>query len=271
MVITLFNPFKDGISIHLPPLDFTPGKPVGIHYEIQKAVLSTDPSIHPDSDVVVVIYSVYCNLAFYKSWEKIWIYLDKKLSLITVIVFYRNLVYVIRHYNNVLSFDVNEGSESPKWKTVVPEDLRLEAYSHRAYIVESSNGYLCSIHGKLEFNKGPIDAYFTANFKVCKLILDDANGDLIEKKEVKSLDGDMVFVGDNGTIAVSALEFPQGHPNCIYFTDDFIDVDPYQPFGPRDIGIFNVKDGSFGNHYQFKPSHKDLPPYIWIQPPVEFK
>ncbi|XVF87990.1 hypothetical protein PTKIN_Ptkin19aG0013000 [Pterospermum kingtungense] len=91
MVTTLFNPFKDGISIHLPPLDFTPEKPVGIHFEIQKAV-------------------------------------------ITDIVFYTSLVYVIRHYNNVLSFDANEGFESPKCKTVVPEDLML-GHIHTEHIL----------------------------------------------------------------------------------------------------------------------------------------
>ncbi|PPD78388.1 hypothetical protein GOBAR_DD24682 [Gossypium barbadense] len=41
-------------------------------------------------------------------------------------------------------------------------------------------------------------------------------------------------------------------------------TDTYEPFGPRDIGIFHLKDGSLEKYYQFKSSHKDLPPYIWI-------
>ncbi|KAK8505237.1 hypothetical protein V6N13_045685 [Hibiscus sabdariffa] len=126
-------------------------------------------------------------------------------------------------------------------------------------------GNLYSIHKYLD-----IDAHSTKRFDVFKLIFDEKNGNLLGKKEVHHIDGDIVFVGDNKTLAVSALDFPEGQPNSIYFTDDYF-YNAYEPFGPRDIGIFHLKDKSFGKYYQFKSSHKDLPPYIWIWPPVDFK
>ncbi|XVE80051.1 hypothetical protein DITRI_Ditri14bG0108000 [Diplodiscus trichospermus] len=188
MAITLSNPFKDGVSIDLPQLEFSPkGKPAEYQYAIQKVVLSADPSLHPNSYVVVVIYSNYCNLAFYQSWEYTWIYLDKDVKLVTDIVFYKSLVYVIGHRNDAVSFDVNgsfaEGSRSPKLKTIVPKEVRLGSYSDRAYLVESSEGNLYSIHRELvelDIGKGDDNPFITGKFKVFKMVLDDKNGELIE-------------------------------------------------------------------------------------------
>ncbi|XVF18522.1 hypothetical protein REPUB_Repub11eG0029300 [Reevesia pubescens] len=249
MFITLLNPFQDGISIHLPQFKLYDIPPAGYQYEIVKVVLSTDPLLHPDSYVVMVIYSVYCRLAIYKSWQKNWIYMDQDLKLSDVI-FYRNLVYIIGHWNNFVSFDVNDKSSttSPKLKILKPRDpVSKSNCSNRIYLVESSKGNLYSIHKHLDFEKEVhIAAHFTKKFRVFKWVLDDQTGELLEKKEVKSLDGDIVFVGDNGTLAVSSLVFPQGQPNSIYYTDDYFDIVPYQPFGAREIGIFNLKDESFG-------------------------
>ncbi|KAL4296671.1 hypothetical protein GQ457_12G021810 [Hibiscus cannabinus] len=48
---------------------------------------------------------------------------------------------------------------------------------------------------------------FTKRFRVLKLVLDDENGELLGKTVVNHMDGDIVFVGNNGTLAVSALDF----------------------------------------------------------------
>ncbi|TYH14692.1 hypothetical protein ES288_A06G240800v1 [Gossypium darwinii] len=258
--ITLSNPFKN-LSIHLPQFDSMAYDSGHYTYKILKVVLSDDPLLHPNNFVVVVIYSVYGRLAFYRPCQENWIYIDvnEDQSLFLDILFHKGLVYAIGHYNNLVWFDVNgikddESSKPPKLNTLVPKIRRLENHSFRVYLVKSSMGNLYSIHKHLVF----------------KLILDNENGKLLEKKEVESIDGDKVFVGDNKTLAVSALNFPEGQPNSIYFTDDFIDRDAYEILGPRDIGIFHLKDGSLEKYYQFKNSHKDLSPYIWISPSKEY-
>ncbi|KAG8487679.1 hypothetical protein CXB51_018626 [Gossypium anomalum] len=191
--------------------------------------------------------NVYGRLAFYRPCQENWVYIDvnEDQSIFLDILFHKGLVYAIGHYNNLVWFDVNgveddESSKPPKLNTLILRRLVK------------------------------VSVHWTTKFTIFKLILDDENGKLLEKKEVESIDGDIVFVGDNRTLAVLALDFPEGRPNSIYFTDDFIDRDTYEILGPRDIGIFHLKDGSLEKYYQFKYSHKDLSPYIWISPSKEY-
>ncbi|WRX27495.1 Domain unknown function DUF295 - like 10 [Theobroma cacao] len=119
---------------------------------------------------------------------------------------------------------------------------KVEDNVDSAYLVESSTGDLFSIKKEIDVEDYHPCAHFTKNFKVFKLVLDDQSGRLLEK-EAKNMNGDVVFVGDNHTLAVSALDFPEGQPNSIYFTDDYYIATEYWPLGPRDIGFFNMKDG----------------------------
>ncbi|PPR99373.1 hypothetical protein GOBAR_AA21297 [Gossypium barbadense] len=177
--ITLSNPFEN-LSIHLPRFD----------------------SMAYDSG--------HYTLAFSRPCQENWIYMDvdEDQSLFLDILFHKGLVYAIRHYNNLVCFDVNgvkddESLKPPKLNTLMPTIPRLENHSFRVYLVKSSMGNLYSIHKCLDFEK-------------------------VEKKEVEIIDGYIVFVGDNRILAVSALDFPEGQPNSIYFTDDFIDRDTYE-------------------------------------------
>ncbi|XP_017972622.1 PREDICTED: uncharacterized protein LOC108660458 [Theobroma cacao] len=276
MAITLLNPFKDGVTIDLPEIEVpNPGYPYEYNeYDVHKVILSADPLSYPDSYVVVVIYSMRSRLAFYKSEEKSWIYLDKDLEAFTDVIFYKNLVYAIGTRSLIISFDVNHSLDNnlkPKVKILMSMRQGLEDYVDHAYLVELSQGNLFSIKKEIDVEEYHCCAHFTKSFKVFKLILDDQSGELLEEKEVKNIDGDVVFVGDNQTLAVSALDFPEAQPNSIYFTDDYFIYTTYKPFGPRDNGFFNMKDGKVGKHYRFRPWHKYLPPFIWIQPPVEFR
>ncbi|KAB2049298.1 hypothetical protein ES319_A13G167000v1 [Gossypium barbadense] len=215
--ITLSNPFEN-LSIHLPRFDSMAYDSGHYTYKILKVVLSDDPLLHPNNFVVVVIYSVYGRLAFSRPCQENWIYMDvdEDQSLFLDILFHKGLVYAIRHYNNLVCFDVNgvkddESLKPPKLNTLMPTIPRLENHSFRVYLVKSSMGNLYSIHKCLDFEK-----------------VDDENDKLLEKKEVEIIDGYIVFVGDNRILAVSALDFPEGQPNSIYFTDDFIDRDTYE-------------------------------------------
>ncbi|KAL4292025.1 hypothetical protein GQ457_14G005350 [Hibiscus cannabinus] len=103
----------------------------------------------------------------------------------------------------------------------------------------SSMRNLYSIRKYLDFErKEGIEADSTKRFGFFKLILDEGNGNLLGKKEANHIDGDII--------------------NSIYFTDDYFYSNAYEPFDPRDIGIFHLKDKNFENYYQFKSSHEDL-------------
>ncbi|EOY07676.1 Cyclin F-box [Theobroma cacao] len=280
LVITLLNPFKGGITIDLPEIEIETYQrsSLGYQHDIKKVFLSIDPLLHPDDYIVVTIYSIYSKLAFYKPGQRSWIYLDKNIMLIHDVIFYKNLVYAIGSWNKIISFDVSIDNlddtwKSPNLKTVISAQYqRLKDYIYRAHLFESSKGDLFSIYrewGAVDDNDHLVR--FTKNFKVYKLVLDDQSGELLEEKEVKNINGDIVFVGNNQTLAVSALDFPEAQPNSIYFTDDYFIGSYYKPYGPRDIGFFNLQNGSMGKHYQFEPQHTFLSPYIWILPSVKCK
>ncbi|KAL4298247.1 hypothetical protein GQ457_12G019560 [Hibiscus cannabinus] len=200
-IITLSNPFRKACSINLPRIDTKIFGILEYQFTVPKVVLSEDPLLYPDNYVVTIIYVPYYKLAVYRSGQKDWIYInrdDLKEWGFTDIISHKNFVYAIRPMNILLSFDVNgfgyDGtSKSPKWNTLLgDEDNDEPDWSNQIYLVKSSMGNLYSIHRYLD-----IDAHSTKRFDVFKLIFDEENGNLLGKKEVHHIDGDIVFVGDN--------------------------------------------------------------------------
>jgi hypothetical protein len=93
--ITLLNPFKNLISIPLPPI-YIPK----IHRRlscpecnVHKVILSCNPTIRPHDCVLVVIYGTRACLAFIKVGQKFWTFVNaKKYFGYTDIIFYKGLV-----------------------------------------------------------------------------------------------------------------------------------------------------------------------------------
>lgn len=58
--------------------------------------------------------------------------------------------------------------------------------------------------------------------------------------------------------------------DSIYYTDDFYEDAPIPyPNGPFDMGIYNVKDGSFSQHCSYHWFTR-TPPALWVLPPFEW-
>lgn len=134
----------------------------------------------------------------------------------------------------------------------------------KCYLMESSSGELLNVERFLE-EKDDLCQFVTCDFKVCKLNRSDRQPRPIWV-EVESIGGDSLFLGDNHSFSLVASQFPGCRPNSIYYTDDYTDIMLYEPFGPRDMCIFSLEDKSFQMHYTLYPSHKDMPPPIWIVP-----
>ncbi|WRX18952.1 hypothetical protein QQP08_011439 [Theobroma cacao] len=89
----------------------------------------------------------------------------------------------------------------------------------KAYAIGTRNLTICfDVNDSLSDNLKPKVKILMSSFKVFKLVLDDQSDELVEEKEVKDIDKDVVFVGDNKTLAVPALDFPEDagtihHPN----------------------------------------------------------
>ena len=277
-VITLFNPFKNVAPISLPRInrgdvwDDT-------FYErnIHKVTLSADPATNPDDYVVATVHNQCCHLAFIKAGQKCWTYIDyvdKGLKCFNDITFYKGLIYAVGRWEGIVSFDLRYSNDPSGSETIVPNILSPQifggSYSGRAYLVKSLEGELWMVRRFLGFCPGEdYHSSRTKSFKVYKLEVDAQGGKLLDKLELKSLGDNILFVGDNDSISVSASYFSSClQKDSIYYTDDFNDeLIPYQS-GPFDLGFYNVKDGSFGQHYAYNPSFKRMPPPLWVLPPL---
>ncbi|XP_059629222.1 putative F-box protein At3g25750 [Cornus florida] len=279
--VTLINPFS-GATIELPPImdlsyfhppdetdddDDDDNDPIEVDFEVVKATLSVDPALYPNDYIVTATYSGYRRLAFILPGDKAWTYIDKeRFRLIFDVTYYKGRIFAVDDKSRVLMIDVNRRageSQAPQVEVIAPPTI---VYSHQTYIVESSSGDLLVVQRFLKV--GDDSQHATKGFKVCKLLLDQFEQGWPMQVELKNLGGDTLFLGDNHSICVSASKWPGCQPDSIYYTDDYIEILSQLPSGRRDIGIFNIEKGSFGTHYILDPSHKDMPPSIWIVPTV---
>ncbi|XVF85448.1 hypothetical protein PTKIN_Ptkin17bG0119000 [Pterospermum kingtungense] len=271
-VIVLVNPFRDGLTIRLPPLDFREWL-YNDEYNIYKVILSADPLSNPDSYIAVAIYSVWRRLAFYKSSQNCWGYIDRSIIHIDDAIIYKGLVYaVIQFGNDIISFDVNSSSEPWELKRFKSRKPRPEKVCELHYLVVSSEGEILQVHRCLEFDR--IRA--TESFEVFKLQLVQEKGEdegIVEKAEVKSLGNDAIFLGQNYSFVVPidtpcSRKFRLCQPNSIYYTTEFLTaLHLYDKY--KDVGSFNFEDKTFRRFYKYHPCqewNKQMSRPLWITP-----
>ena len=242
-------------------------------YSVVRGVLSTNPEINPNGYFLMVIYGTQSRLAFVKSGDEYWTYIDKSICDQNVrdvveytyvdrglwyrcdIVYHNGLFYVLDHLGVLLSCDVNTNLKVEK---ITGIDTLHNDSNHKSYLVESSEGDLLRVVRVIEYDYG---YGMTIKFVVYKLV--DFCGDP-HWTEVNSLGNDALFLGDNHSIAVIASDFIGCQFNSIYFCDDCDDF--YNYGGPNDIGVFNLQDGCVRRHYTLAHSQRLMPPSIWISP-----
>jgi hypothetical protein len=227
--ITLLNPFKNLDSICLPriymPMIQTRGK---IDYEgnIHKVILSTNPTIRPHDYVVAVIYSMRKSLAFIKAGQEVWTYVDDSIKdhcCFGDVIFYKGLIYAVGHWNNIVSFDICYS----KYKRVIPNVVSSggDVYADRAYLVKSLEGELWLVKKFIDFSRynGYVhNSSGTQRFEVYKLELNLQTGKLIQMLKLDSLGDNVLFLGDNDSVSLSASYFSKYlQKNSIYYTDDY--------------------------------------------------
>ncbi|XP_021821632.1 F-box protein At2g26160-like [Prunus avium] len=276
--VTLLNPSTKR-TIRLPPFAQVPQP---IHKQayrsddyIKKVVSSADPSLFPnDYEAVALFNSNGTRVAHIKSGDHGWTHIDQ-----TIIFFYGlNQVIefddVIYYRGQFLAasreggvFAINVGKDptyKPHVSIVVPMDQGID---DQAYLVESSRGDLLLVRKFQSLNY--VECYTeTLSFKVFKLFSDC--GDKIGSERIEEIDSignDAFFLGGNNhSMCVSALDFPDCHPNSIYFCiDKWVGYDEVQE--PLGMAVFNFENRKFGtNYYCSSPSQKYMPPSIWILP-----
>ncbi|KAJ9679194.1 hypothetical protein PVL29_021201 [Vitis rotundifolia] len=267
---------------------------IGSECPIIKGVLSADPSICPDDYVLMVIYGVEYRLAFIKSGDEDWTYIDNKTSgfdylfqtsprikgfrYFEDIIYWKNLFYVMDGRGKLLTCDINTNLrvkivdvpmvDVPKGGFENIDATSSSTFFHQlfqsflnisiiwsAFLVESVEGDLLWVFRVFRFN------FDGMKFYVYQLADNGGNIGWVKKEDL----GDAaLFLGDNHSISVRASDFPGCQPNSIYFADKEGETDyPDYPFG---MGVYNLKHKSIVQDYQLNPSQKLMPPPIWILP-----
>ncbi|OWM78550.1 hypothetical protein CDL15_Pgr016274 [Punica granatum] len=267
LALTLFNPLS-GATIHLPPVSKVPTKEelgeYGFYdheYEVQKVVLSADPSIAPDNYEVLAIYE------------------DGRLAL----------------FNNKLE----SNSVSVTLRCLAERPLN-SACSGMTYLVATPYGHLLWIYRIHTYKSIGTPKDVRDDIKECLEVSDqiDENGCIryrittrfelyeVKKKEgstmqlvaepepIKTLDDMVLFLGHNESVLVSTRDFPEYKANCIYYVDDCLYWPigaPYQPFGATDMGVFDL-ESQCCKPFDFVGFGKGLmPPPVWVLPKANFE
>ncbi|ONK57914.1 uncharacterized protein A4U43_C09F5570 [Asparagus officinalis] len=253
----LLNPVT-GVQIQLPSITTLPYVcdyvEADRRYFLYKAILSLPPPADGSGDFTVILLhnpfrlhdDDFSNMAITKVGDNSWTSLPQAChDSIADIIPHKGQLYGVDARGVLHVWDHHHLTSGPK------STLKIQFYCGMTkLLVESLNGKLYMLYKGLYYNT------FMA------IRLDADNPEFIPENDL----GDNVFfVGSNTLFSVSATKFPELGGSCIYFTDDvYFDFDNLE-HEPREMGVFDVKNGSM------KPirnlgQHLHWPPPIWIIP-----
>ncbi|KAL5697684.1 hypothetical protein ACHQM5_028803 [Ranunculus cassubicifolius] len=264
--VSLINPFlPPDNEIQLPPLttfDRHPTKePICNQTFLKKVVLSADPISNPNY-MVMAIHSVRGRISFFKPGDKAWTPLD--FEGICDVIYDQDEFYALQTEGHILVCDLN--GPSPNIRSI---GKAKKIYGDKKYLVKSSIGLL-QVRREIEYDSDDdseewdpetLTNDYPTTFEVFNYdpIMDNWEA-------VNSLDGRVLFVGDNSSLCLSISDMPGCKPNCIYFTDDYhARYFGHDSLGPSDVGVFDLEDWSNEAMYPTDSKTFVLAP-IFIQP-----
>ncbi|XP_052188825.1 F-box protein At4g35733-like [Diospyros lotus] len=259
----IFNPFLD-VGFHPPP---APTK------FIHKAILLADPILNGRNYGVAAIYScpsVGGNLIYTNCGDSHWSRPREGRNYADIIC-WKDHVYALSNRGFVDVWDLGSSS-TPLRKMTIESSFPLEMFvdidldCKQFYLVESLGQLLYAVRytGIFDGQDGGmvyemvlhLPEHRAKMFRVYKL-------DFLGKKweKVESLGDEMLFVGANESIAVSAKDFPQYQKNSIYFTQD-----NWWLMKSHDAGLFSLEDDSIRRVFKPDVMPGIMTPPCWILP-----
>ncbi|OVA10871.1 Protein of unknown function DUF295 [Macleaya cordata] len=288
--ILLLNPFTR-IQIQLPPItsfpnvwDFQihnvgeeylvkypfeehpyPNKLEDIHdFFIKKVILSSNPTSLDKDYIAVAILDLTKELAFCKKGDESWTIIEAAESYCEDVIYFKGLFFAVNKEGSLAICDVNHviSNVSPAVTIIAPP--KPVSHADMLYLVDSFGEILLVtryLNTELDPELGCV-VYKTTGFDVFSL-------DARKPKwvEVKSLGDRMLFLGgENSSLCLLATDFSGCEGNCIYFTDDYTEVNEVKP-GDHDMGVFNLGDRSIKPLPYFTGvSRLFYPSPIWFTP-----
>ncbi|KAH7832807.1 hypothetical protein Vadar_000134 [Vaccinium darrowii] len=270
------------VQVSLPPITtlkyYEDGGMFNNFIQIQKAVLSSSPSGSSKDDyVLMIIYEGPGFLGYCRCGDKAWTTIETHFGRFMDITYFNDQFYAVNTLGMIYVCDV--GGRNPTEACPVGGEIQYTVvpnYERRPYIVEFEGNLLIVIrdghylrfpYGEVEMNAdGTFDDesridYGTREFRVFKVDVSNWRG-----TELHSLGENALFLGDNASISIKASKFSGLRPNCIYYTDDcWPSYIFFKQGGGKDMGIFNLKDGSRTRCYEGESLSSVCPP-LWVRP-----
>ena len=237
-----------------------------IRYLYVRAIISSDPS-DGDGDgdcVVVLVYWPQYQLCFARPGDAHWTWIRPP----TENTQYCDCafdgdgrtLYAMRHDGAIHAFDLHGRPELEREVVLRPQvqggKTTTNYLVHAPWLRGGAGGSWLQVWRKMGASKPTVttttpapvaqeSAWRTESISVYQVDL--AAQTLVE---IKSLGDHALFVGCNYSFALAATDSPGVLPNHVYYTDNEEQYALYSPECPRDIGIYNVGDGSF---HQIQP------------------
>ncbi|XP_020249662.1 putative F-box protein At1g65770 [Asparagus officinalis] len=270
---------------------------------VEKAILSSDPSNKrrnsvdgDDCVIAMAIISNPCVLSFCKVGDDKWTNVEGSLTQLQDVIYYKGQIYAVNYEGIAVVYDF-AGDKKMKQIANAPDMLIDDRY-----LVESIHGELLLVVRMLDYGDDEDDGhdndeedkvvYETTDFLVYKLESVDepinpegvhfmtVNG-IAERGnfqfkwvEIESLGDQALFLGQNYSLCVPAVEYQGCKPNCIYFTDHGLgnrniargnlNDEEISKESICDMGIYDFGDESFQRFSQLNVKYHAPP--IWISP-----
>ncbi|GAB4829057.1 hypothetical protein Ancab_018718 [Ancistrocladus abbreviatus] len=264
LTMSLLNPFS-GLQIQLPDKTSLSAYQgfmgnAGFTLFIEKFALSSSPS-QPQNYWVMIVYGASATLACWRpgddSWTKVG---TQKFDAggFSDISYYKGEFYAVAHTGQIVACAFDASKQVVNVRLVANLKREFVGLIDKIYLVESDGRLLVVKRGIREDN---VDCKSTA-FWV--LELDVIRGGA---REVKDLGSRSLFLGDNSSMSIEASRRYGCRANCVYYTDDcFADYWPRVITGGKDMGIFDLLDGSVEPLYAGGESLSKFTPPMWVEP-----
>ncbi|TXG50461.1 hypothetical protein EZV62_022985 [Acer yangbiense] len=178
------------------------------------------------------------------------------------VICYKGKFYVIDGKGRITAVDImSDNAVVDKQIANLPKELLAIDFLEKLYLVESAGKLLVVIRNGVQ----PIgESYGTYAFQVLEV-------DLSTNKwsQFKDLGNRTLFLGDNSSFSVEVLDISNIKPNCIYFTNDCQEIYYDHPKGGgKDIGIYNLQDGSVEPYFKSRIKcnlYDPITPPVWVE------
>lgn len=226
---------------------------------VEKALLSADPLSSPTDYVLVLIQGSPPTFAFWRSGDTSFTSLGTTIPdcAYSDITWHDGNFYGPNFRGDIVIFSPDPAAPRARVVKGIPVEL---IGSCQLYIVYSM-GELLVIHrdGPISDEGQDKDQYGVKTFHVYKI--NDINSSSYNYQEIKSLGNRALFVGRSATLAIEDDRCKKNH---IYFTDDCLDsYFGLEQGGGKDMGVYNLLDGTILPHYTGQSYHKVTPP-LWV-------